>query len=70
MHGTAKRTSGNLQKHHLKYNKSGKIVSKKASLKAHQNKNLGEENLKNPPLLRHMKKRAHPKSKPKRKSPH
>lgn len=31
MHGTAKMTSGGLMKKHLKYNKRGKIVSKKAS---------------------------------------
>lgn len=31
MHGTAEQTSGGLKKHHLKYNKHGRIVSKKRS---------------------------------------
>jgi hypothetical protein len=31
MHGTAEQTSGGLKKHHLKYNKFGRIVSKKKS---------------------------------------
>lgn len=31
MHGTAHHTSGGLQKKHLKYNKHGRIVSKKLS---------------------------------------
>ena len=31
MHGNAKKTSGGLTKSQLKYNKQGKIVSKKAS---------------------------------------
>lgn len=31
MHGTAEQTSGGLKKHHLKYNKHGRIVSKKKS---------------------------------------
>ena len=31
MHGNAKKTSGGLTKKQLKYNKQGKIVSKKAS---------------------------------------
>ena len=34
MHGTARRTSGGLRKQHLKYNKRGKIVSKRASARA------------------------------------
>ena len=40
MHGTAKKTTGGLTKSQLKYNKSGKIVSKKASEAAKKNKNL------------------------------
>ncbi len=40
MHGTAKMTSGGLLKKHLKYNKQGKIVSKKASRAAKKSKNL------------------------------
>ena len=40
MHGTAKMTSGGLMKKHLKYNKQGKIVSKKASNAAKKSKNL------------------------------
>ena len=40
MHGTAEKTSGGLKQNDLKYNKFGKIVSKKASLKAKKNKNL------------------------------
>tara|TARA_B110000037_G_scaffold101536_1_gene118459 strand:- start:384 stop:500 length:117 start_codon:yes stop_codon:yes gene_type:complete len=31
MHGTAKMTGGGLKKRQLKYNKNGKIVSRKAS---------------------------------------
>ena len=31
MHGTARQTSGGLKKKDLKYNKQGRIVSKKAS---------------------------------------
>ena len=34
MHGTAQRTSGGLTKSDLKYNKSGRIVSKKVSQQA------------------------------------
>jgi len=34
MHGTAAHTSGGLTKKHLKYNKHGRIVSKKKSEKA------------------------------------
>jgi len=40
MHGTAKKTSGGLTKSQLKYNKQGKIVSKKASSAAKRNNNL------------------------------
>lgn len=40
MHGKAKKTSGGLQKKHLKYNKRGKIVSKKASKTAKKNNRL------------------------------
>ena len=42
MHGTAKKTSGGLTKSHLKYNKQGKIVSKKASALAKKNNRLGK----------------------------
>lgn len=31
MHGNAEQTAGGLKKHHLKYNKHGRIVSKKKS---------------------------------------
>ena len=41
MHGTALKTSGGLRKRDLKYNKSGKIVSKKASASAKRCNNLG-----------------------------
>merc|ERR1712070_1079439 len=41
MHGNASKTSGNLTKKDLEYNKIGKIVSKKASNSAKKNKNLG-----------------------------
>ena len=34
MHGTAEKTSGGLKRSDLKYNKFGKIVSKKASISA------------------------------------
>ena len=40
MHGTAKHTSGGLTKSQLKYNKQGKIVSKKASALAKKNNRL------------------------------
>ena len=40
MHGTAKKTSGGLTKSQLKYNKQGKIVSKKASILAKTNNRL------------------------------
>ena len=40
MHGTAKKTSGGLAKNQLKYNKQGKIVSKKASKSAKKSNNL------------------------------
>ena len=40
MHGTAKKTSGGLTKSQLKYNKQGKIVSKKASTSAKKSNNL------------------------------
>ena len=40
MHGTADRTPGGLQKKDLKYNKSGKIVSKKKSLSAKKENRL------------------------------
>lgn len=40
MHGTAQRTSGGLTKNDLKYNKSGRIVSKKKSQQAKKEKRL------------------------------
>ena len=40
MHGTAKMTGGGLIKKQLKYNKHGKIVSRKASRAAKKSKNL------------------------------
>ena len=40
MHGTALRTSGGLTKSDLKYNKSGRIVSKKKSQQAKKEKRL------------------------------
>ena len=40
MHGTAEKTSGGLKRSDLKYNKFGKIVSKKASNSAKKNNNL------------------------------
>ena len=40
MHGKAKKTSGGLLKRNLKYNKHGKIVSRKASKAAKKSKNL------------------------------
>jgi len=40
MHGNAKKTSGGLTKVQLKYNKNGKIVSKKASTAAKRSNNL------------------------------
>ena len=40
MHGTANKTSGGLTKSQLKYNKQGKIVSRKASALATKNNRL------------------------------
>ena len=40
MHGTAKMTGGGLKKKQFKYNKHGKIVSRKASTSAKKTKNL------------------------------
>ena len=40
MHGTAKMTGGGLKKKDLKYNKHGKIVSKKVSSMARKEKRL------------------------------
>lgn len=40
MHGTAKHTSGGLTKSNLKYNKWGRIVSKRKSEKAKKDKRL------------------------------
>ena len=40
MHGTAERTSGGLTKKDLKYNKNGRIVSKKQSENARKNNRL------------------------------
>ena len=40
MHGTAHHTSGGLTKGDLKYNKNGRIVSRKKSMKAKKEKRL------------------------------
>ena len=40
MHGNAKQTAGGLKKKDLKYNKQGKIVSKKMSQRAKKEKRL------------------------------
>ena len=40
MHGTAKHTSGGLKKKDLKYNKRGRIVSKRASARAKKENRL------------------------------
>ena len=40
MHGTAQHTSGGLTKGDLKYNKYGRIVSRKKSMKAKKDKRL------------------------------
>ena len=40
MHGNAKKTSGGLTKSQLKYNKQGRIVSRKASALAKKNNRL------------------------------
>jgi hypothetical protein len=42
MHGTAKATEGGLTKSDLKYNKHGKIVSRKQSLRAKKDKRLAK----------------------------
>ena len=40
MHGTAHMTGGGLTNKNMKYNKRGKIVSKKASIRAKKSKSL------------------------------
>lgn len=40
MHGTAHHTTGGLTKTELKYNKAGRIVSRKKSMKAKKDKRL------------------------------
>jgi hypothetical protein len=40
MHGTADHTSGGLTKNDLKYNKAGRIVSRKKSMKAKKENRL------------------------------
>lgn len=40
MYGSAKQTTGGLQKKDLKYNKHGRIVSKKRSMRAKKEKRL------------------------------
>jgi hypothetical protein len=40
MHGTARMTSGGLKKSDLKYNKAGRIVSKRKSMKAKKDNRL------------------------------
>jgi hypothetical protein len=40
MHGTADKTAGGLTKSDLKYNKSGRIVSRKKSMKAKKENRL------------------------------
>ena len=40
MHGTSHHTSGGLTKSDLKYNKAGRIVSRKKSMKAKKEKRL------------------------------
>jgi len=42
MNGTCHHTKGGLTKKHLKYNKHGRIVSKKASMKAKKNNRLAK----------------------------
>jgi hypothetical protein len=42
MNGTCHHTKGGLTKKHLKYNKSGRIVSRKASMKAKKNNRLAK----------------------------
>jgi hypothetical protein len=43
MNGTCHHTPGGLTKKHLKYNKHGRIVSRKASMKAKKNNRLAKE---------------------------
>ena len=62
MHGNAKHTSGGLRKKHLKYNKRGRIVSRKASKRAKKEKRLTGY-----PLFKSPKRKSRRKS-PKRKS--
>jgi len=42
MNGTCHHTNGGLTKKHLKYNKHGRIVSRKASMKAKKNNRLAK----------------------------
>jgi hypothetical protein len=67
MHGNAKHTSGGLRKKHLKYNKRGRIVSRKASKRAKKEKRLtGYPLFKSP---KRKSRRKSPKRKSRRKSP-
>lgn len=45
MHGTAKHTSGGLEKKDLKYNKQGRVVSKARSAASKKSHNLGSAQL-------------------------
>jgi ATP-dependent RNA helicase DDX46/PRP5/arginine/serine-rich splicing factor 12 len=66
MHGNAKHTSGGLRKKRLKYNKRGRIVSRKASRRAKKEKRLAGY-----PLFQSPKRKSRRKSRrksPKRKS--
>jgi hypothetical protein len=67
MHGNAKHTSGGLRKKHLKYNKRGRIVSRKASRRAKKEKRLAGYPLFQSP--KRKSRRKSPKRKSRRKSP-
>lgn len=57
MHGTAIKTSGGLTKKHLKYNKSGRIVSKKKSRTAKAGFHKVKKEFKESPLFKRLTKR-------------
>jgi len=71
MHGTASKTPGGLTKSHLKYNKHGRIVSKKKSARAKRENRLVKSGYVTQKGVFGSKlaEKKSPKKSPKRKSP-
>jgi hypothetical protein len=55
LHGTAAHTSGGLKKDDLKYNRWGRIVSKRASARAHKTFKHVSKKFKAQPLFKKLK---------------